>query len=737
MHVDAIAKQILTLGRGVLGGCLLVAALLGVAGAYPLDLASIQAGDESSVLRLTTQGKHGQLPHEVFCLEEPFRVVVDIFGADAPVPVEAHPGGMVVEVRSSVWKDDPDGRVVRYVIETNEPVSYRTQTTSGALEILLEVPDANASSPGQTAPSDYDLASNDSASHGKSTANPSPTMQGAGSSGAASTNAGSSAAASEDTQSSVSDPIALEPLDSSTHAADLTGSHSVSTNSPIEATPSGDPTSGSQSAAPLSDVDWNSSHSGPAQSDAQTSESQPNIALSTTGTSANGFHSESWPGSVNHDPSTAFTGPSQTSTNSSWTSGHDTAPNLGSADPRGSHAPDDEPSANLGRSMNLDVQNADVRTVFRSIAEFSGANIVADRDVTGPVSIRLADVPWRQALDIVCQSAGLIAVEGNGVIRVATLQTFAVEQIEQESNARKREEYLPVEVHVFAVGYAAADELLESVNPILSARGTANADSRTNSLIVTDIPTRIEEVATLLRSLDTKTLQVEITAELVDMDAVAVRRLGIDWDAQNLGDSGEGVSLSGGVSEPLSDASGQIRFGLIRSWGDLQVQLDALEQSNDATIISNPKITTINNSPAAILVGKEIPLITLDVSGNPITQLKKVGITLRVTPFINADNRITMDLHPEISDLSAQATVQGGLIFTKSEADTRVMVQNGQTAVIGGLIRTNQTQFEQGVPILRSIPILGHLFKTTDTREEKRELVIFVTPRIVSDMASK
>ena len=115
----------------------------------------------------------------------------------------------------------------------------------------------------------------------------------------------------------------------------------------------------------------------------------------------------------------------------------------------------------------------------------------------------------------------------------------------------------------------------------------------------------------------------------------------------------------------------------------------------------------------------------------------RAAITLRVTPFINADNRITMDLHPEISDLSAQATVQGGLIFTTSEAVTRVMVQNGQTAVIGGLIRTNETRFEQGVPILRSIPILGHLFKTTDTVQEKRELVIFVTPRVVSDMASR
>lgn len=705
MHVDAIAKQTLGLGRGLLGGCLLVAALLGPAGAYPLDIASIQAGDESTVLRLTTQAKHGQLPHEVFCLEEPFRVVVDIFGADAPVPVNAHPGGMVTEVRSSVWKDEPEGRVVRYVIETREPVSYRTQSTSGALEILLEMPDPNPSMPATPVVPDHDLAANETASTSKKTMATTATESASGDATGSTT--GMPGAHTNGEASSTTESVPSTTLPSSASSAS-TPSTAASSN------PSNDANGASMS------------------SQSTTSSPHP--------TSTELWESESWTVAKNgsETPLAPIVPASVTPSHSSWTAGHDTAPTLGSADPRAKHhAPDDESSANLGRPMNLDVQNADVRTVFRSIAEFSGANIVPDRDVTGPVSIRLVSVPWRQALDIVCQSAGLIAVEKNGVIRVATLQTYSVEQIERESNARKREEYLPVEVHVFQVGYASATELLESVSQILSQRGSVNADPRTNSLIVTDIPTRIEDVSNLIRSLDTKTLQVEITAELVDMDASAVRRLGVDWNVSNLGDVSEGTSLSGGVDAPLANPVGTLRFGLMRSWGDLQAQLDMFEQTNDANIISNPKITTINNSPATILVGKEIPLITLDESGNPITELKKVGITLRVTPFINADNRITMDLHPEISDLSAQATVQGGLIFTTSEAVTRVMVQNGQTAVIGGLIRTNETRFEQGVPILRSIPILGHLFKTTDTVQEKRELVIFVTPRIVSDVASR
>jgi type IV pilus assembly protein PilQ len=420
----------------------------------------------------------------------------------------------------------------------------------------------------------------------------------------------------------------------------------------------------------------------------------------------------------------------------------DTAPVLGTVDPRANRTMS-QPSpgsgggaSGLGKPMNLDVQNADVRTVFRSISEFSGVNIVPDRDVVGPVSIRLNQVPWRQALDIVSQSAGLTVVPANDVLRVATLKTFNAEELERESQARRKEDFLPLQTHVFKVGYASASELVGAVGLVLSERGTVNFDSRTNALIVSDISPRIDEASSLIRSLDSETQQVEIVARLVDMDRGATRRLGVTWNADNLGDADEGFSASGLVDEALPSASGQMRLGLIRSWGNLDATLEAFEQENQAHIISNPKIMTVNNHPAEILVGREIPLITLDEAGNPVTELKKVGIALRCTPYINADGRITMDLHPEISDLSSQATVQGGLIFTTSEAQTRIMVEDGQTAVIGGLVRSNETEFEQGVPILREIPFLGHLFKSTDRVIEERELLIFVTPRIVTTMAS-
>lgn len=620
---------------GAAAGVLALGAALVLAGraeAYPLGSASLESEGQGGLFVLEAQNG-GQMAHEVFCLDEPYRVVLDVFGADEPVQLTKDHSGLVSAVRSSIWKDDDNGRIVRYVLETKVPVDYATETVAGRLQVKLT-----------------------------------PMMQ-----------------------STDPEPLSAGPKATGT-ASNETADPKSATNAKETATPRGASTIVASSVAPPPVAP------------------KPNLAAEPLVSAPAATH-------------------------------HDTAPVLGTADLR-SAGTISQPSsgssggASLGKPMNLDVQNAEVRTVFRSIAEFSGINIIPDRDVVGPVSIRLNQVPWRQALDIVAQSSGLIVVPSNDILRVATLKTYHAEELERESQARKKEDYLPLQTHVFRVGYANASELTATVGLVLSERGTVNFDSRTNSLIVSDISPRIAEAASLIRDLDSETQQVEIVARLVDIDRGATRRLGVTWNADNLGDADEGFSASGLVDAPAATRSGQVRFGLIRSWGNLDATLDAFEQENIAHIISNPKIMTVNNHPAEILVGREIPLITLDEAGNPVTELKKVGIALRCTPYINSDGRITMDLHPEISDLSSQATVQGGLIFTTSEAQTRIMVEDGQTAVIGGLIRKNETEFEQGVPILREIPFLGHLFKSTDRVQEDRELMIFVTPRIVTSVAN-
>src|SRR5207249_12129444 len=153
----------------------------------------------------------------------------------------------------------------------------------------------------------------------------------------------------------------------------------------------------------------------------------------------------------------------------------------------------------------------------------------------------------------------------------------------------------------------------------------------------------------------------------------------------------------------IGDPANRLTFGIFKNWASIEGQLQTLEQNRKANIISNPRVTTVDNREAKILVGQKIPLIIQDVAGNPVSQLQTIGIQLRVTPHLTQDKKIIMDLHPEVSDLSTQSTVQGGIIINTSEADTRVMVEDGQTAVIGGLIRTNESAVRSGIPILKDV----------------------------------
>jgi type II secretory pathway component GspD/PulD (secretin) len=190
------------------------------------------------------------------------------------------------------------------------------------------------------------------------------------------------------------------------------------------------------------------------------------------------------------------------------------------------------------------------------------------------------------------------------------------------------------------------------------------------------------------------------------------------------------------VNTGVASPAGKITVGLFQSWGDLEAQLQVLASENKANIISNPRITTVDNREAKIIVGQKIPLIVQDIAGNPVSQLQTIGIQLKVTPHLTSEKKIIMDLHPEVSDLASGATVQGGIIINTSEADTRVMVDDGQTAVIGGLIRTNETTEHLGIPWLKDLPLVGMLFGSKTTSKQNRELIIFVTPKLVNDVAA-
>ena len=387
----------------------------------------------------------------------------------------------------------------------------------------------------------------------------------------------------------------------------------------------------------------------------------------------------------------------------------------------------------LNTPVSIDVQRASVHTVLRSLAEVSGKDIIASGDVDGKVTVRMRDVPWRDALALILRAHDLgFKEEEDGILRVGTLERLRKEDLEKEAAERQKEALLPLITKVVPLKFANAKELSKSLDDALTQRGRMEVDERTNSLLITDIESEADEVATMAMELDSRTPQVEIVSKLVDLDAKVTRELGITWDQMNVHSADNDFSVSGGVLAPLGEAVGTLKLGVVQSYGNLEAALQALETENKADIISNPRISTVNNREARILVGQKIQLIVMDEAGNPITQLITVGIELRVTPHVNSDRTITLDLHPEVSDLAAEATVQGGVVINTSEADTRVLVNDGETAVIGGLISSRDTELNRGVPILKDIPLLGHLFQSSSTVQRKRELLIFVTPKIMS-----
>lgn len=379
--------------------------------------------------------------------------------------------------------------------------------------------------------------------------------------------------------------------------------------------------------------------------------------------------------------------------------------------------------------ITLDVQGAQITSILRTFAEFANVNIVPGPEVEGKVTFQLESVPWLVALDTILRANGYGWEQKDDIIRVTTLEKLNNERLNEEVVERKREDFLPVETQVIQVSYANAEELKKACETLLSARGKIGTDERTNAIIVTDIRDRIERVRNMAKTLDYRTPQVEITAKLVDVDSRYVRDIGINWSVLGLNDGDVEGDVT--VDASIPDAVANVRFGIFGADADFETTLQLLEQDNRAKIISNPRITTADNRLARIVVGKKVPLVVADEAGNAITQLTTIGIKLEVTPHINSDGRVTLDLFPEVSDLAAQATVQGGIIIVTAQAETRVIVKDGETAVIGGLIRTNDSNVHRGVPFLKNIPLLGYLFRSTNTVKEERELLIFVTPRII------
>lgn len=450
--------------------------------------------------------------------------------------------------------------------------------------------------------------------------------------------------------------------------------------------------------------------------------------------------------------------------------------------------------------ITVTYQDADIRDVLAAFAAFSGRTIVVGKGVAGQVTAEVRDQPWDVALRAILQSQGLAAqTDGSGIITVDSYANIAAQQALE-----------PLTTRILPVNYARAGSLVETITMLLSkdclgaaaasgtptiagqsgcmTRGSVSADTATNRLVITDVPSRLAEILQYVSELDIRTPQVAIKAKIIFVNRTDIEDLGLTYDFGSqkqffnklvqrpdpstfspIDSDGDGVpdgtgggtpfnenvniiDLGGNALSAIANANArvvqpalQLVFSAAIGKFDLTTFLDALQEVRLADIQAEPSIVTLDNREASILVGEETPIRVIDLSSaggqggaqganvpRATVTFKETGIILRVTPHITSNRQILMQLHSERSNLVAAAS-DLGFTFQKQEAKNQLLVGDGETAVIGGLTVTQVTTSKSGIPILVDLPLIGRLFGTTRRQEEKRDLLILVTPHIVDD----
>lgn len=412
--------------------------------------------------------------------------------------------------------------------------------------------------------------------------------------------------------------------------------------------------------------------------------------------------------------------------------------------------PQEQEAVYTGEKIQLVFDDADVRDIFQLIAEVSDLNIIVSDDVKGSITLRLIDVPWDQALDLILETKNLGMLKKGNVVRVLPKDQIRSMEEAKFTAARNKEKLEDLVTEVVPVSYTAIKNVEAPCKELMTERGKITADNRNKQLIVTDIPSVIDSVKQLIAILDTPERQVMIEARIVEADSTFNRNLGVNWGlfhsdgnildqgwqtvAGNLGFGGNFIIPPGPASiGEVAGSGGNIQFGKFGSDSTvLDLRLSAMESQGSGKIISRPRVTTLNGEKAKISQGTMIPYQT--VSNDEITtELVEAALALEVTPVINPDNSIILDIKATNSSPGTTVATGAGAApqIDSKEAETKVLVKDGETTVIGGIFVENNDFAENGVPILRSIPFLGNLFKSTQKNNSRSELLIFITPRII------
>ncbi len=398
-----------------------------------------------------------------------------------------------------------------------------------------------------------------------------------------------------------------------------------------------------------------------------------------------------------------------------------------------------------GDPVTLDFQGADLRAVLRTFAEISnGLNIVIDPSIQGTVDVSLHDVPWDQALDIILRANKLgYTVDGN-IVRIVPLTVLAQENEERRKLTEAQSLAGTLRTLTVPVSYAKAADLVAVITrSTLSSRGDVQVDSRTNTLIIRDLPDRLTDATELVRTLDRPQPQVEIEARIVQLNRNSARDLGIQWGFNGRVDPAFGTSTglafpssgnlqagTGGV-DAANPSAVSLALGSINGALNLDVSLRALESDGKGRILSTPRVATQNNVEAEITQGSQIPIQV--VSNNTVTvQFKDAALTLRVTPQITASNTVIMRIFVEKAAPNYTQTTPAQPIpsIDTQRAVTTVLMDDGETTVIGGIYTREEAQVDVRTPFLHRVPLLGWLFKTERRLDDSDELLIFITPRI-------
>lgn len=420
-----------------------------------------------------------------------------------------------------------------------------------------------------------------------------------------------------------------------------------------------------------------------------------------------------------------------------------------------------------GMKISLEFKNADIRDMLRLIAEVSKLNIIVTDDVKGTMTIRMKNVPWDQALDVILQTNKLGMIRVGNVVRISPLERLRKEEEERLEYLEKTSKKEPLVTRLIPVNYASASELASRIKTLLTDRGSVQTDDRTNTIIVKDVKGVVEEAEKLVRTLDMQTPQVLIEARIVEASTNFTRELGVQWGGRfsasprygtatglyfpntigitgfsdisgrtNVRDVGSEEVPNFVVNLPASAGLGTgggvgFIFGTLNNSAILDLRLSAMEQRGEGKVISSPRVVTLDNREAEIKQGISIPFETVSQAGTQ-TQFIDAVLSLKVTPHVTADRTVIMKVKAEKNAPNTTLRSAGGVpSIDKKEATTEILVRDGETAVIGGIYTINKSKTMAGLPWFSRIPLIGWLFRKTTYIDETKELIVFITPRII------